>query len=63
VFGTDGNPVVTEYSVTTGVEIGTAARIALWVLEVVDFKSIKTSRHGMAPWTATIRENGRAIRI
>jgi len=25
-------------------------------VEVVDFRSVKTSRHGMAPWTATIRE-------
>jgi hypothetical protein len=42
------------------VRFGTAARIALGVLEVVDFRSVKTSRHGPAPWTATTREKGRA---
>jgi hypothetical protein len=42
------------------VRFGTAAHIALWAVEVVDFRSVKTSRHGMAPWTATIREKGRA---
>ncbi len=42
------------------VRFGTVARIALGVLEVVDFRSVKTSRHGMAPWAATIREKGRA---
>ena len=36
------------------------SHVALGVLEVVDFRSVKTSRHGMAPWTATIREKGRA---
>src|SRR5207302_11057322 len=33
--------------------------VAPWAVEVVDFKSIKTSRHGMVPWTATIREEGK----
>jgi hypothetical protein len=44
------------------VRFGTTVHIALWAVEVVDFRSIKTSRHGMAPWTATTREKERAIR-
>src|SRR5207244_11481378 len=45
------------------VRFGTAAHIALWAVEVVDFRSVKTSRHGMAPWTATIREKAKGKRL
>src|SRR6266849_4333195 len=45
------------------VRFGTTVHVALWVVEVVDFKPVKTSRHGMAPWTATIREKGEGKRL
>jgi len=45
------------------VRLGTTVHVALWAAEVVDFRSVKTSRHGMAPWTATIREKGKGKRL
>src|SRR6267378_2080618 len=41
------------------VRLGTAVHIAFWAVEVIDFRSVKTSRHGMTPWTATIREKAK----
>jgi len=57
------NPFQSPDGVPAGatVRFGTSVHIALWAEEVVDFRSVRTSRHGMAPWTATIREKGRAI--
>jgi hypothetical protein len=31
------------------VRLGATVHVALWAVEVVDFKSIKTSRQGLAP--------------
>jgi len=33
-----------------------ATHIAVWAAEVVDFKSVKTSGYGTAPWTSTNSE-------